>query len=412
MADSIKCPECRADIPLSEVISHQIEEQLATELARSVADRERELNEAAAQREAQLTKTAAEREEALRREFEEEREKRDAQIGEQAANKVATELADLRERTAAQEGELKESRGRELELLQQKRQLVEEREKLDLEIARRLDEERQRIASETRQQVGEQHQLDLRQKDLAIEQMQKQIKDLQESSEQTRAGLIGEAQEREIEGLLSERFRTDLIEPIKAGVRGADVLQTVVSRRGETCGRILWESKRARNWSSAWIPKLKEDQAEGDADVAVLVCSALPGEVRHMELMDGVWVVSFSCVVAMASALREGLIGVSQARSIDANRNQSLSEIYDYLTSNEFGRRMRTIIEAFVHLREDLDSERRAMERIWTKRAKQIDAAAINTAGIYGDLEAVIGAALPTIETLELPAPVPIRSAS
>ena len=35
-------------------------------------------------------------------------------------------------------------------------------------------------------------------------------------------------------------------------------------------------------------PKLKEDQAAAGADVAVLVCSALPPEVRHMELVGGV----------------------------------------------------------------------------------------------------------------------------
>src|SRR5215208_3192521 len=142
MADSIKCPECRAEIPLSDVISHQIQEQLAPELA-------------------------------------------------------------------------------------------EEREKLDLEIARRLDGERKKIAAATRQQATEHHQLELRQKELAIEQMQRQITELKESSEQARAGLIGEAQEREIEDVLTERFRSDRIEPIKAGVRGADVIQTVVSRRGE-----------------------------------------------------------------------------------------------------------------------------------------------------------------------------------
>jgi hypothetical protein len=72
---------------------------------------------------------------------------------------------------------------------------------------------------------------------------------------------------------------------------------------------------------------------------------------------------------------------------------------------------MRPLVESLVHLKEDLDAEKRAMERIWTKRAKHIDAAALNAAGIYGDLEAIIGASLPAIETLELPAPVPIRSA-
>ena len=390
MADSIKCPECRAEIPLSEVISHQIEEQLAAETARKVAEREQE----------------------LRRGFEQERARRDEEVREQAKTQVATELADLRRCVEERDEEVRVARARELELLQQKRKLDEERERLDLEVARRIDEERRRIAAETRQQAGEQHALELRERDVRIEQMQRQIRELQESAEQTRAGLIGEAQEREIEDVLRERFRADTIEPIKAGQRGADVLQTVVSRRGESCGKILWESKRARNWSGAWIPKLKEDQAASGADVAVLVCSALPPDVRHMELMDGVWVVGFPCVVAMASALREALVGVAQARSIDANRNASLGRLYDYLTSNEFNLRMRAVVEAFMQLKEDLDAEKRAMERIWTKRGKQIDVAALNVAGMYGDFEAIVGGALPAIETLELPAPVPIRSAS
>jgi hypothetical protein len=412
MADSIKCPQCRAEIPLSEVISHQIEEQLAEELASKFAERERELAEAAAQRERDLVGAASEREQALRRAFEDERARHDEEIREEATTKVATELADLGKRVAAQEEEIRAARARELELLNQKRKLDQERENIHLEIARGLDEERKRVVAESRQRANEQHGLEIRQKELQIEQMQRQIKELQESSEQARAGLIGEAQEREIEDVLKERFRVDEVEPIKAGARGADVLQTVVSRRGERCGRILWESKRARNWSNTWISKLKEDQAASGADAAVLVCSALPPAVQNIELMDGVWVVSFSCVVAAASLLREGLIAVTQAHSIDANRNESLSQIYDYLTSTEFNRRMRTAAEASVQLRDDLESEKRAMERIWTKRGKQIDAVALNLAGMYGDLEAIVGTALSAIELLELPAPVPIRSAS
>ena len=218
--------------------------------------------------------------------------------------------------------QLREARERELELLQQKRKLDEETAKLDLELARRIDEERaEDRARGSSTAPREEHQLELRQKDLQVEQMQRQIKELQESSEQTRAGLIGEAQEREIEDVLREKFRSDRIEPVKSGVRGADVLQSVYSPRGECCGKILWESKRARNWSNGWIAKLKEDQAAAGADVAVLVCSALPPDVRHMELVDGVWVVGFAYVVGDGLRARQGLIGIAQARSIDANRN-------------------------------------------------------------------------------------------
>ena len=396
-ADSIRCPECRAEIPLTDVISHQIEEELAAKLAREIAAKEHEFE-------------ARERE--LLRGFEQAQAAREAELAKRAEEKVATTLVDLGSRLEEQDAELRASRERELELLRQKRKLDEEKEKLDLELARRLDAERQKIAAETRRAASEEHQLELRQKELELEQMKRQIKDLQESSEQTRAGLLGEAQEREIEDVLREKFRADTIEPVKSGVRGADVIQHVRSPRGEACGKILWESKRARNWSNGWISKLKEDQAAAGADVAVLVCSALPADVNHMELVEGVWVVGFAYATCIAEALRAGLIGIAHARSIDANRDDSLHEIYDYLTSIEFNRRVKRMVEAFIEMKSDLDSERRSLERAWNKRAKQLDALALNTAGMYGELEALIGTALPAIETLELSPPVPLRTAS
>jgi hypothetical protein len=430
MADSIKCPSCRAEIPLTEVISHQIEEELAAKLARELAGkeeefaakeqafrdaaqaRERELKEQLSAREKAAAEEAEKREAKIRQRFEEAQAAREAELQKRAEERVATALADLGSRVEEKDAQLREAQERELSLLAQKRKLDEEKEKLGLELARRLDEERGKIAAEARKAAGEEHQLEIRQKELQVDQMKRQIKELQESAEQTRAGLIGEAQEREIEDVLREKFRSDRIEPVRAGVRGAEVLQTVYSSRGESAGKILWESKRARNWSNGWITKLKEDQASAGADVAVLVSSVLPADVSHMELVDGVWVVGYPYATCIAEALRAGLIGIAHARVIDANRNDSLHEIYDYLTSNDFNRRVRALVEAFVDMKADLESERRSMERIWAKRAKQLDALAMNTAGMYGELEALIGTALPPIETLELPAPVPLRSAS
>jgi hypothetical protein len=401
MADSIKCPECRAEIPLTDVISNQIEEQLAPRLARELADRDRQHADSAAARELEL-----------RREFEEEQAEREAQLKLRAEQKVASDLADLASRVEEQDAELKKARELELQLRQQKRKRDEEQQTLDLELARRLDRERKKIVSDAREGAAEEHQLERRQKELEVEQMKKQIKELQESSEQMRAGLRGEAQEREIEDVLRERFRSDCIEPVKSGTRGADVLQTIHSSRGQACGTILWESKRARHWSNAWVTKLKEDQAAAKADVAVLVCGALPTSVRHMELHEGVWVVDFAFVTAMATALREGLIGIAQARSIDSNRNDALDAIYEYLSSNQFNQRIRMAVQAFIDMKADLESEKRAMERIWNKRAKQLDSLALNTAGMYGELEALMGTALPAVEKLELTPPVELRPAS
>lgn len=427
MADSIRCPNCKSEIPLEEVILHQIEEELSARLAGAVtakeqefAEREKELLEAAAGREKELSEqlaareiefsaATAEREAAIRSEFEEKQTAREAELQRRAEERVATQLADLTSRAEEQDTNLREARERELALLAEKRKLDSEKEQLSLEVARRISEERAEIAAEARTAAAEEHQLELRQKEIQVEQMQRQIKDLQESAEQTRAGLIGEAQEREIEDVLKEKFRSDRIDPVKSGVRGADVLQSVYSSRGESCGKILWESKRARNWSNGWIPKLKEDQAAAGADVAVLVCSALPPGVRHMELVDGVWVVGFAYASCIAEALRAGLIGIAHARTVDANRSTSLDQLYDYLTSSEFTRRVRAMVEALVEMKSDLESERRSMERMWNKRLKQMDTIGLNTAGMYGELEGLIGCALPPIQTLELPPPVPLR---
>lgn len=400
MTESVMCPKCHAEIPLSDVINHQIEQQLETRLTSELAERDRSHAEAVAAKELEL-----------RHEFAETQAERESQLKLRAQQKVAHELADLTAQVDEQEAELQKARERELELRQQKRKLDDERTNLDLELARGLERERKKIETNVREAATESHRLELREKDLEVEQMKKQIKELQESSEQTRSGLRGEAQEREIEDVIRERFRSDRVEPIKSGTRGADVIQTIRSSRGQDCGTILWESKRARHWSNGWITKLKKDQVTAKADVAVLVCSALPPNARHMEMYDGVWVTEFACVPAIASALRDGLIGVAQARSVDSNRNDALSAIYEYLSSNEFNRRIRTAVQTFIDMKADLDSERRALERIWSKRERQIDTLALNASGVYGELEALMGTALPAVEMLELAPPVELRPA-
>jgi hypothetical protein len=44
------------------------------------------------------------------------------------------------------------------------------------------------------------------------------------------------------------------------------------------------------------------------------------------------------------------------------------------------------------------------MTKIWAAREKQIERVVTNTTGMYGDLEGIIGAALPKIPNLELKA--------
>jgi hypothetical protein len=69
-------------------------------------------------------------------------------------------------------------------------------------------------------------------------------------------------------------------------------------------------------------------------------------------------------------------------------------------------------VETFVEMRADLDLERRTTEKRWSKRATQLDQLASNIAGMYGDLEALMGTALPAVDLLELPEPTNLEIAA
>jgi hypothetical protein len=192
---------------------------------------------------------------------------------------------------------------------------------------------------------------------------------------------------------------------VAKGIKGADVVQRVNTSSGQSCGTIIWESKNTKTWSDSWIPKLKDDQRALKAEIAVLASMVLPKGISHFANVDGVWVTDFSTVIGVASALRTNLAQVSMARLAAEGKSSKMEVLYAYLSGTEFKQRVEAIVESFVAMNEDLDREKRAMETAWSKREKQIQRVIHSVAGMYGDMQGIIGATLPKIEYLELPAP-------
>ncbi len=210
--------------------------------------------------------------------------------------------------------------------------------------------------------------------------------------------------ELELEDLLRRHFPYDEIIPVPKGVHGGDTLQNVRDTAGCLCGSILWESKRTKAWSDAWLPKLRDDQRAAKAQIAAIVTLEMPKGLTTFASIDGVWVTSRACLFGLASALRAGLIEVAAAKRATEGRQEKMDLLYNYLSGPEFRHRVEGIVEAFMTLRQDLEIEKRAIQKIWAKREKQLDRAIANTAGLHGDLRGIVGASLPQIETLELPA--------
>jgi hypothetical protein len=389
---TIKCPKCGHDIPLTEAFTHQIEERLRQQFESASKRKENEYTAALKAKEQEL-------EAALKA----EKNRLAEQAKKQAEDSVAVQLRDLQQQVTEKSQKLVDAQNQELELRKKQRALEEREKALELETARKLDEERKKIWDQANAKAAEENLLKFREKELQLEQMRKQIAELKQKAEQGPQERQGEVQELELEDLLRAQFPLDVIEPVKKGERGADILQKVQNRLGHACGGILWESKRAKNWSDGWVGKLKDDQRNARADVAVIATSAMPDGISHFGQKDGVWVVEFPLAVLLGVALRETLIQVAGARESLAGMNEKKDILYNYLSSPQFRQRIDAIIEAFTTMKVDLDAEKRAMERQWSKREKQIERVVTNTAGMYGDLQGIIGNALPAVKTLELP---------
>ena len=206
-----------------------------------------------------------------------------------------------------------------------------------------------------------------------------------------------------MEDLLKKYFPYDEIKPVAKGVRGADVHQRVQTRDGNYCGMIIWESKYTKNWSDSWKSKLKTDQLNAKADFAVLASDVLPDDVHHFGCVDGIWITRFPYILSLAEALREGLVQVELARRSYEGKDQKIDRLYQYLSGLEFRQRVEMVVNTFDAMKKELDSEKRAMTRIWSQREKSIENVTISISGMYGDLQGIIGAALPSISALELP---------
>jgi hypothetical protein len=232
--------------------------------------------------------------------------------------------------------------------------------------------------------------------------MQKRIEDLLRRSEQGSEQRQGEALELQMESLLAAKFPFDSIHPVRNGAQGGDIVQGVLNGNGQKCGSILWEAKRTKNWSDTWLAKLRDDQRNAEAEIAVIVSQALPTNVEAFECIDGVWVTHPRTMIPVACLLRHSLIEIEMARRTSEGQQTKAEMIYQYLSSAKFRQRLSAIVEAFTSMREDLDKEKRVITRQWAKRDEQIQRMMQATVGMHGDLQGIAGKTMQEIEGLEL----------
>jgi hypothetical protein len=185
------------------------------------------------------------------------------------------------------------------------------------------------------------------------------------------------------------------------GVEGADCIQIVRNHIGVDCGKIIFESKRTKTFHAGWIEKLKTDMRNRQADVAILVTQAYPKDMSCFGEKDGVWICSFSEVIALTTALRHTIIRIADTKKAEENKGEKMQMLYSYLTGNEFRQQIETIVESFLSMKNSISKERIQMEKLWKEREKQLEKVLLSTSGLYGSIKGIAGASIGEIPLLE-----------
>jgi hypothetical protein len=405
----IICPNCGAELDVNRILYHQLEDDLRKKFNSQLNEERRKFDN-------QL--------EALDREkirLDDERKAMNSRIAESVALRLKQEKelleANLRKTIADEESEkfdllqkelgeksekLKEFNKAKAEIEMLKREKDEIREALEAQMQRSLNEKLQEERDRIRKAEQEKNELVIRELQKKLEDQKNLTEEMKRKQEQGSMQLQGEVQELAIEEWLATNFPLDTISEIKKGALGADCIQIVNTHSRVNCGSIYYESKRAKNFSPEWIEKFKSDMRAKGINVGILVTQAFPKGMDRMGLADGVWVCSFEEFKGLSAVIRESVIRISEVSASQENKGDKMVMLYDYLTSPEFKSQIEAIVEGFTAMKADLESEKRAMMKIWSAREKQIDKVITNTTSMYGSIKGIGGMAIGTIRSLEL----------
>jgi len=405
MSQSITCPNCWTQIDLDKLAEQKYADKLLLQEKELKAEQEKQkqiFEEQMKQKEDDMRKKALEF--ADKKALEERK-------------KIELEMQDMQDRLKKSEEDITKAKQKELEFLQKQRDLEDKEKNFELEIEKKILEQRKKIEEDIVQNLKEKSDIELEQKMYKVqeefrkkeletqkreEQMKKTIDDLKRKAEQWSQQIQWDIQEDDLRNTLSLAFPIDEIKDVPTWVKWADLIQIVKNNFGQNTWIIVWESKNTKNFENSWIMKLKEDKLKINWNIAILVSSTLPKDIKNFAIVDDIMICSPEFAISVCSILRDKLISISKIEKSLVWKDIKMEMLYKYLTSEEFSGKINMMADVFSSLKSGIDSERRAMEKNWKKREKDLERATFAITGMYGELESLMWQALPWTDKLSL----------
>jgi len=282
------------------------------------------------------------------------------------------EMAALAARNRKQREELVTLRESEIELedlkADQEIQLKEARAEAAREAKRELNRElEEKISERVKEETGDKE-LAIEKLNLQLERQNSKIAELEAQRTDSHGELEGEVLEKSVEETLRNTFPRDTIKEVKKGNYGADILQIIPNERGNAAGKILYECKKHKVWNDAWIPKLRQDAINANADTMVIVSSVLPEGFDTFGRIDDIWVCKYHEVPLVSALLRHAVIKISQEKIREDHMMSIQERVLEYVSGPEFAMVMRGVMQAYEAFEEDIRKEERYMKTRWKAR--------------------------------------------
>jgi hypothetical protein len=202
-------------------------------------------------------------------------------------------------------------------------------------------------------------------KDRQVRELREDIKELKEQlKKETTPQIEGLLDELELTKELHKRFPEDKVEHHG---KGGDVLQ-YVNHNGEQAGVLVYECKRVKKYSSAYVSQASDAKEKRKADFAILVTTRMKKDAQGFYVEKGVMVVHPAGVLSLAGVLRVQMIRIAEMKLGQVQRSKAAKLTLEYLEGPEFANSMDAVIEESLVLRKELMDEIEKHKAVWKRR--------------------------------------------
>ncbi len=200
-----------------------------------------------------------------------------------------------------------------------------------------------------------------------LDALQKQLKIMERKVQNKTANQLGDGAEIDLYEALRESFPEDRVTRVPKGQNGADLIHEV-KYKGQSCGRIVIDSKNHQGWQYGFVSKLRDDQLAAGADHAILSSSAFPEGKKEMCVESDVIVISPARITYVVQLLRKSIISMYvQGLSLKEKADKT-SRLYKLVTSDSYMRRFNEAVKVGEDILELDVAEQNAHRTVWRNR--------------------------------------------